>query len=74
MTPPTEWPIGVQYATVTTVTHSSPLGIHDPSITDRICLHDEAPALIRQVMERNPYATAYVSQVKTWRGMYTNER
>lgn len=70
MIPPTEWPIGAQYATVTTVTHKSPIGVPDPSITDRICLPDEAPALIRQVMDRNPYATAYVSQVKTWRGMY----
>lgn len=70
MIPPNEWPIGVKYATVTTVTHKSPIGIPDPSITDRMCLTTEAPLLIQQTMTRNPYATSYVSQTKVWRGAY----
>lgn len=68
MIPPNEWPIGCQYATVTTVTHKPPSGMPDPFIMDRICLPNEAAAMIAKTMEKNPYATAYVSGVKTWLG------
>lgn len=71
MIPPNEWPIGAQYSTVTTVTHRSPLGIPDPSITDRMCLQSEAALLIQMTMSRNPYCTSYVSQTKVWRGVYS---
>lgn len=68
MTPPTEWPIGCQYAIITTVTHKSHFGLPDPSITERICLPHEVPGIVASIMAKNPYATAWASATKTWRG------
>lgn len=70
MIPPTEWPLGVQYSTVTTVTMRQPNGSWDPMITDRICLKDEAAQVIAQTMAQNPYATSYVAHTRAWRGVY----
>lgn len=72
-TPTTLWPIGQKYVTVITVTMKNQHGIMDPSITERMCLPNEAGAYIVQTMQRNPHATAYVSHHGVWYGA-RNER
>ena len=69
MIPPNEWPIGCKFVSVTTVSHKTPQGVPDPHIVDRFCLPHEAQGLVASIMGKNPYATAYVSQEKTWRGV-----